>query len=381
MLLYVHIPFCVAKCRYCAFASEAITVDALDAWERAFAAEAAHYDEVLERPVVQTVYLGGGTPSLLPAPSFERLVETLARHFTIPADVEFTIEANPDCVADAQLPRVWRNLGANRVSLGAQSFCDAELSLLGRPHSAARTLTAVTLLRAAGFANLSLDLIWGLPGQDFASWMDTLAAAVALGPEHLSMYGLTLEPGAPLAKDVERGASALPDEEEAARMYLDGGEFLESRGFAHYEISNFARESFAARHNQGYWEGGDYLGLGPSAVSTVAGRRWKNPSSVARYAAHAGARAWGRDAESLTDAVLGRERLMLALRIASGMDLGLYRRVMGRDAWDAHAPFVRTLREKGLADVTQKRLMLTRQGMLISNGIIGRLVFEERQVR
>jgi len=376
MLLYVHIPFCVAKCRYCAFASEAMTVDTLTAWEKAFAAEAAHYGRLLNRPTIETVYLGGGTSSLLPARSFERLAETLARHFVISSGIEFTIEANPDSVTDADLARLWRKSGVNRVSLGVQSLCDAELSRLGRPHDAAQAATAVALLRDAGFANLSLDLIWGLPGQSLASWMDTLRTAVALGPEHISMYGLTLEEGTPLAADVEHGVRALPEEEEAARMYLDGGEFLESRGYAQYEISNFARVGLACRHNQGYWEGRDYLGLGPSAVSTVAGRRWKNPAAVAQYAKLAGTLAWGGDAQRLTDAVFGKERLMLALRTARGLDLDMYRRVMGRDMRDAHAPFVRTLCEKGLGRMTENTFTLTRQGMLVSNGIIGRLVFD-----
>jgi len=379
MLLYVHIPFCVAKCRYCAFASEVMSSDALDAWEKAFMLEAAHYGERLGKPAVETLYLGGGTPSLLPPHVFERLIRILKYHFNIPPEIEFTLEANPDSVAGMETPRLWRAAGVNRVSLGVQSCCDAELSMLGRPHNAGQAANAAALLRVAGFDNLSIDLIWGLPGQSFASWMDTLTTTVALNPRHISMYGLTLEEGTPLAASVGEGGLTLPEEDEAAQMYVEGGDFLAAQGYQHYEISNFARPGFASRHNQGYWDGKDYLGLGPSAVSTIAGKRWQNPATVAGYAALAGRGAWGADAEELTSQILDRERLMLALRTGKGVNLADYRRIMGQDLRDAHEPLLRALNEKGFIRMTEESLRLTRQGMLVSNGIIGRLVFSGEQ--
>ncbi|GFK92418.1 Oxygen-independent coproporphyrinogen-III oxidase-like protein YqeR [Fundidesulfovibrio magnetotacticus] len=375
MLLYVHVPFCAAKCRYCAFASQPLDMDALESWGRAVAAEAAHYGRILGRPEVETVYLGGGTPSLMPAWAFDRLMESLKRHFNIPADIEFTLEANPDSARDTDLMRLWREAGVNRVSLGVQSLQGEELALLGRPHTLADVHTAVQRLRAQGLPNLSVDLIWGLPGQRLRFWMENLKAAVRLGPDHISAYGLTLEPGTPLAEAVEAGAMAPVGEDEAARMYVQGGDFLEEQGFLHYEISNFARMGFASRHNQGYWEGKDYLGLGPSAVSTLQGRRWENPRAVSDYVQAARDKAWGRDAETLDPQVRARELLMLALRTSRGMRLADYRRLTGRDLAGTEAKLLGALRQKDLIRIKDGTLRLTRQGMLVSNLIIGRFLF------
>uniref|UniRef100_A0A7C4EIS3 Heme chaperone HemW n=1 Tax=Fundidesulfovibrio putealis TaxID=270496 RepID=A0A7C4EIS3_9BACT len=375
MLLYVHVPFCVGKCRYCAFASQAMDMDDVEAWGKALEAEAAHHSARLGRPEVETVYLGGGTPSLLPAWAFDRLMDGLERHFRIPPGVEFTLEANPDSATDTDLMRLWRDSGVNRVSLGAQALTDQELALLGRPHNAAQVHAAVERLRRAGFANLSLDLIWGLPGQRARQWRQTLVNALRLAPEHISAYGLTLEPGTPLAREAESGNLALPEEDEAARMYVHGGEFLEEQGLVHYEISNFARMGYASRHNQGYWEGADYLGLGPSAVSTMGMLRWENPRDVAGYVAMVRAREFCRDAETLTRETRGRELLMLSLRTSRGMSLADYRLHAGRDLAKAEGKLLGAMYQKDLIRIRDGRLRLTRQGMLVSNQIIGRLLF------
>lgn len=377
MLLYVHVPFCVSKCRYCAFASEVMSMDALEAWERAIRAETDHYGKLLGKPSASTVYIGGGTPSLLPPWAFERLLKTLKRNFIIQKDIEFTLEANPDSATDKDLMRLWRAAGVNRISLGVQSLSEAELEVLGRPHRLAAVLTAVQRLRAAGFSNLSLDLIWGLPGQRLKNWMDTLKGAVRLGPEHISAYGLTLEQGTPLAEAHERGLLQLPPEDEAAKMYVHGGDFLEEQGYLHYEISNFARMGFASVHNQGYWEGRDYLGLGPSAVSTMEGKRWENPRTVAGYAELASRKAWGEGSQTLTPEERTRELLMLALRTSKGMRLAEYNRLTGRDLVAAEGKLLGALRQKGLIRIKSGSLSLTRQGMLVSNQIIGRFLFPE----
>ncbi|MFZ5428224.1 MAG: radical SAM family heme chaperone HemW [Thermodesulfobacteriota bacterium] len=377
MLLYVHVPFCAAKCRYCAFSSQVMDMDALDAWEQAVAAEAAHYGRMLGKPAVETVYLGGGTPSLLPPWAFERLLRSLKRNFAIPKDIEFTLEANPESAVDMDLMKLWRGAGVNRVSLGVQSLNEAGLAMLGRPHSVADVHASVQRLRAAGFANLSVDLIWGLPGQRLKTWLDTLKAAVRLGPEHISAYGLTLERGTELSRRVAEGGLGLPPDDEAAKMYVHGGDFLEEQGYLHYEISNFARMGYASLHNQGYWQGKEYLGLGPSAVSTIAGKRWENPRSVAEYAEAARDRRWGADAEELTPEVRGRELLMLALRTSQGMRLSEYRRLTGRDLVAAEGKLLGALRQKGLVRIKDGSLKLTRQGLLVSNQIIGRILFPE----
>ena len=375
MLLYVHVPFCVSKCRYCAFASEVMDMEALEVWGRAVAAEAEHYGRLLGKPAVETVYIGGGTPSLLPGWAFERLLRNLDQAFSIPKDIEFTLEANPDSAADKDMMRLWRDAGVNRVSLGVQSLSENELKMMGRPHSVADVLTAVQRLRAAGFTNLSVDLIWGLPGQRLRTWLDTVKAAVRLGAEHISAYGLSLEQGAPLAESVAQGDLILPGENEAAKMYIHGGDILEEQGYLHYEISNFARMGFASLHNQGYWEGKDYLGLGPSAVSTIGGRRWENPRSVAGYADRFRKRAWGEGAEELTPEVRSRELLMLALRTSKGMRLAEYKRLTGRDLVAAEGKLLGALRQKELIRIKDGSLRLTRQGMLVSNLILTRFLF------
>ncbi|MFP5239908.1 MAG: radical SAM family heme chaperone HemW [Acidobacteriota bacterium] len=377
MLLYIHVPFCVSKCRYCAFASEVMDMDALEAWGKALAKEAAHYAGLLGNPAFETVYLGGGTPSLLPAWAFERLAQTLKRHFNFTPGAEFTIEANPESCVEKDLIGLWRSAGVNRVSLGVQSLQDGVLAALGRPHTAMHVHAAVDRLRAAGVPNLSLDLMWGLPGQRLKSWMDTLKAAVRLAPEHISAYGLTLEPGTPLAAQAEAGNLSQPGEDEASKMYVNGGDYLEEQGYMHYEISNFGRMGFFSRHNQGYWEGKDYLGLGPSAVSTIKGRRWENPRTVAAYLQAAAKNAWGSGAEALTPEVRARELLMLALRTSKGMRLSDYKRLTGRDLAASEGKLLGALSQKGLIRIRDGGLRLTRPGMLVSNLIIGRFLFPD----
>ncbi|WP_243367129.1 radical SAM family heme chaperone HemW [Fundidesulfovibrio soli] len=377
MLLYVHVPFCVSKCRYCAFASEVMDMDALEAWGKALAKEAAHYGKLLGNPTVETVYLGGGTPSLLPAWAFERLAQTLKRHFNIAPGAEFTIEANPESCVEKDLIGLWRSAGVNRVSLGVQSLQDDVLAALGRPHTAMHVHAAVERLRAAGVPNLSLDLMWGLPGQRLKGWLDTLKAAARLAPEHISAYGLTLEPGTLLAAEAEAGRLAQPGEDEASKMYVNGGDYLEEMGYMHYEISNFGRMGFFSRHNQGYWEGRAYLGLGPSAVSTIGGRRWENPRTVAAYLQAAAKSAWGSGAETLTPEVRGREMLMLALRTSRGMRLSDYKRLTGRDLAASEGKLLGALNQKGLIRIRDGSLRLTRPGMLVSNLIIGRFLFPD----
>ena len=242
----------------------------------------------------------------------------------------------------------------------------------------ADVLTAVQRLRAAGISNLSVDLIWGLPGQRLKTWMDTLKAAVRLGPEHISAYGLTLEEGTPLAAVAADGSITLPPEDEAAKMYVNGGDFLEEQGYLHYEISNFARMGFASIHNQGYWEGLDYLGLGPSAVVHDFGTAVvENPKSVAEYIALVRRKAWGEGAQELSQEIRTRELLMLALRTSKGMRLSEYKRLTGRDLVATEGKLLGALRQKDLIRIKSGGLRLTRQGMLVSNLIIGRFLFPE----
>ena len=374
MLLYLHIPFCRAKCAYCAFYSKVPEGDDLALFERAALAEIEALGRRHGRPRLDTVYVGGGTPTLLPAWLGERLVAAIGRHFELPRGIEFTTEANPDSV-DVWLLQDLRGLGVNRLSLGVQSLSDADLELLGRPHTRAQALAAVEAARAAGFRNLSLDFIWGLPGQRLATWLRQLRfVAENLRPEHLSCYSLTREPGTPLAARLDAGEIPLPEEGEQARMFVNGSSFLESAGFLHYEISNFARMGFVCRHNMGYWEGRDFLGVGPSAVSTVSGRRWENPRPLAVWAKAALAGRTGGNAERLAERERLREMVMLSLRTARGLSLKAYGRITGRSFVREHSRLLTGLRQHGLVRITRDYVRLTTGGMLVSNLILERLL-------
>ncbi len=276
MLLYVHVPFCRSKCRYCAFYSEVMDMGALEVYAGALVKEMRLWSKRLSKPKVSTVYFGGGTPSLLPGWALSRIMPELNKCFVLEKTTEFTFEANPDSAVDEGYLGRLRDYGVNRLSIGVQSLSDANLTALGRPHGAGAALQAFALARRAKFANISLDFLWGLPGQRVSKWLEELKTAVKLRPEHLSCYGLTVEPDTPLEADVESGETELPEENVQGRMFILGAEYLEAEGYLQYEISNFARMGFQSRHNLGYWEGRDYLGLGPTAVSTMSGARHEN---------------------------------------------------------------------------------------------------------
>lgn len=387
--LYVHAPFCRAKCRYCAFYSLPAGADGPGAAElsRYIAALEAEMDaqretwaQALSLGPAPSVFLGGGTPSLLGAEGLDRVLSALRRRFPLAEDAEITIEANPDSATPAFLAAA-RRLGVNRLSLGVQSLDDALLARLGRPHDAAQAVAAVAAARAAGFTNLGLDLIFGLPGQSVEAWLGTLRQALELAPEHLSCYGLTIEPGTPLARDAAMLA-ALPDDDAQAEMYLRGAELLAAAGFAHYEISNFALPGRRCRHNALCWQGGDVLGFGPAAVSTVslgAGRalRWANPQSLDRWEALVrSGRAGSHGREELGPELRAREALMLALRTADGLDLDEHEKRCGHDLRRIRHGLIKQLTENGLATLAGGRLALSDQGMLLSNSIIRALGFD-----
>ena len=386
MLLYIHVPFCRSKCRYCAFYSEPIGGGLLDEasermqlWMDNVVLEMAQWGDRLGRPPVRTVFFGGGTPSLLPPSIIGGILNRAARCFRLDGAAEISMEANPESISRATAGQYLRE-GVNRVSLGAQSLDDTELAMLGRGHCAADVTRAVYALRDAHFHNIGLDLIWGLPGQTSRRWKKQLKEVARLRPEHLSCYGLTLEEGTPMRELCESGALLpLPDEREAARMYVQGAELLEELGYLQYEISNFARMGYLCRHNMGYWEGEDYLGLGPSATSTIGGRRWTNPANIGRWARQVKRHATGADAEKLdlTDRVL--ELIMLRLRTARGLRVKAYRELTGRDFLRDHKPLVHALHRHGLVRIKDGYLRLTRNGMLVSNSILERFFDASRE--
>lgn len=366
MLLYIHVPFCVRKCVYCSFHSVPHSAEALERCVALIVKDMARQAPFAEGRAVRTLYFGGGTPSLLNPGQVEALIQAAVKFYGLSGSAEITLEANPESAARPGFLRDIRKLGVNRVSLGVQSLHDGALRMLGRPHDSRQARRVVEAVRAAGFGNLSLDLIWGVPEQTSDMWLDDLAAATDLEPDHLSCYGLTLEEGTLLAHAVQRGLLPAPDEDAGADMYVRGAEYLADRGFAQYEVSNFSRPGRESLHNRGYWAGEEYFGFGPSAVSTARGRRWTAPACLERYAAFVCGTAGPDAGECLTEAVIRRERIMLALRTGEGLDLKTLAPAVEAELRAALEP----LRSGGRIRLDNGRLSLTSTGMLVSNSII-----------
>lgn len=371
--LYVHVPFCQSKCAYCDFFS--ITDCALiPDWLTALEKEASFYQDRFG--VFDTLYLGGGTPSLLAAGQLASVLATLRRRFSFSPDNEVTLEANPDDLTPEKI-ELYKELGANRLSVGVQSFHDKELAFLGRRHNSRKTVETLEAVRAAGFANLSLDLIYGLPGQSFTDWSQTLEAALSFHPEHLSCYQLTFEPETPLGRSNARGEVIAATEEEERNFFLLTSRFLEERGFLHYEISNFAwqrepgREPYYSRHNRKYWGHVPYLGLGPGAHSFQDGVRWWNPASVKQYCRSlAQGKAPVADSEILSAEQIRLETVYLGLRTREGVSLDLLRQTPG---WEKT---LRKLKKAGLMVVNQDRAVPTLEGFLLADRL-GLLFMDE----
>ncbi|MFO8032662.1 MAG: radical SAM family heme chaperone HemW [Desulfohalobiaceae bacterium] len=374
MLLYIHFPFCRAKCAYCSFCSQP--------WKQGLARE---YLELLLQEIrlrgrelpglkIDTIYIGGGTPSLLQPQELEDILAVLEKTFSLPWDMEFSLEANPESCQDLQKLNSFRSLGVNRCSLGLQSLDDQYLSLLGRVHSKDQALRACSLIRRAGFENLNLDMLWGLPGQSSRDWLQQLGRALELKPEHMSCYCLSLEPGNSLQQRMYTKGLDLPAEAEQEEMFLKGLELLQYHGLQQYEVSNFALLGRECRHNQGYWEGRDYLGLGPGAVSTRGFLRYKNPESLQDYAQalkHGGLQP---EIQQLSRRDKAQEMVMLGLRTTKGLDLQEFWNSYGLDLQGQNQDLLLALQEKGLISRPDARLKLTRSGMLLCDALLGELI-------
>ncbi len=363
--LYIHIPFCASKCAYCDFVSYPGREGDWDRYFEALWAELAGWRAALAGRGIATVFIGGGTPTLVPS---AYIAETLARARALAPfapDAEITVEGNPGTLTPEKLADC-RAAGVNRLSLGAQSFDDGLLRSLGRIHSAAEIVRAVALARAAGFGNISLDLMYALPGQTMARWTDTLDAAVALGVEHISAYSLIVEPGTPMALRVARGEAALPPDDAVNAMQRAAVERLAAAGYARYEISNYARPGRECRHNLVYWRRGEYLGLGCAAHSLLDGCRFANPPGLDEYLS--GVRGTGRQRLTRQDAM--EETLMLATRTVRGLDLSAWRAEFREDFAAGREDALRRLAEAGYVEMSGGFLRLTTRGMELQNAVV-----------
>ena len=366
--LYVHIPFCAAKCAYCDFYSLPRSEEKMDSYT---AALCRHLTEVAPRAAahtVDTVYFGGGTPSYLGQKRLTEILRTIRRRYRLSPDAEITLEANPDSAQDEKALRRLRRAGFNRVSLGVQSADDGLLRAIGRIHTWQQAAHAVSALRRAGFDNVSVDLMYGLPDQTLGLWQETLEKVISLAPEHVSCYGLKLEEGTPLF--LQRRELTLPGDDEQADMYLAAVDMLAQAGYAQYEISNFARPGRESRHNLKYWRMEEYAGFGPGAHSDFGGVRYAYEKDLDGYIA-----GELRLSESSEIPPLERQQeyVMLSLRTAEGVS----RRRLEYDFRRPFAPLEEQLQQfaaHGLAVPTEQGWRLTPQGFLVSNQIIGALL-------
>ena len=370
--LYIHIPFCKSKCDYCDFYSLPEREARMDAYQKALLAHLKETAPQAKGYLVDTVYFGGGTPSFYGEKRLRELLSAVKKRFEVAGNAEISLEANPDSVDKKSMVRL-RRAGVNRVSLGMQSAHDDELEALHRAHTWQQTRQAVAAIREAKVKNLTLDLIYGLPGQDMARWQDSVEQAIALQPEHLSCYGLKVEEGTPLCGRVQRG-EVLPTDDEQADMYLWGVERLEAAGYHQYEISNFAQTGFQSRHNLKYWLTRPYLGFGPGAHSDFGGRRF---SFVRDLDAYIDGVLNGGPIIDEDDLIPKRERsgeyLMLRLRTTWGIEEWEYR----REYFMNFDPIEQKLAEyehRGWAARDGQRWRLTPQGFLVSNQLIGELL-------
>ena len=371
--LYIHIPFCKSKCIYCDFYSLPSAEDQMDRYVAALCHHLVETAPQAASYTVDTVYFGGGTPSYLGVKRLRKLMKTILKHYHVARDAEVTLEANPDSLGDWRAVRALGRAGFNRLSLGVQSADDEELKAIGRIHTFAQVQQAVAAARKGKIKNLSLDLIYGLPGQTLEGWKKTLAAAAALEPEHLSCYGLKVEEGTPLWQRQEE--LELPDDDLQADMYLWTVEELERRGYEQYEISNFARPGFLSRHNMKYWTLEEYAGFGPGAHSDFGGVRYAFVRDLSAYCA--GVESGGEilsESEAIDDRERDREYLMLGLRTA----VGISRKVFENRCRMSFAPVEGVLERLESAGYTKRQgddgWRLTPEGFLVSNQIIGQVL-------
>ncbi len=375
--IYIHVPFCGRKCPYCDFYS---TTDfsRLDPFREALTREI--HRRAQPGRLVDTIYFGGGTPSAVPAALITGTLAALHTAFAVNPRAEITVEVNPESASPEKLA-AYRRAGINRLSIGAQSFSDANLRLLGRRHSAADAAAACENARAAGFENLSLDLIYGIPGQDEAGWRDDLEAAVALAPQHLSCYTLTFEPHTVFHQQAaKRRIHPLP-EGKVHDLFLLTGDFLAVHGYLRYEVSNFARRDpydgrpAVSRHNSRYWTFAPYLGFGPAAHSFIGSTRSWNVRSVRRYCekiAVDGTAVAGR--EELSAAQQMTEALYLGLRTSAGIDIAAFNRRFDVNFAALFGEKIGLFEKKGLMAVDSGACRLTRQGMPVLDAVVGELV-------
>lgn len=373
--IYIHIPFCRSRCSYCDFATGLYESQLAERYVASVVSEIASWREVDQPETVDTIYFGGGTPSLLAPAQLEALLQAVRTRFDVSANAEVTMELNPGTVT-AEILTAFREPGVNRASFGAQTFDDRELARLGRSHTSEDTRRTYALLRGAGFDNVSFDLIAGLPGQTLNGWKRNLDETFKLRPEHLSFYLLEVHEGTPLAAHIRTGLQPSPDEDLAAEMYQVMLARAAEAGYDHYEISNLCLPGFESRHNTKYWTGAPYYGFGCSAHSFDGeSRRWANERDLSKYVAlveHNGSPLV--EDRRLTEDDRRAEAVFLGMRMMAGVKTGEFKELFGVDLPAVHADDLKNFQQAGLIEFDGDSLKLTRAGALLSNEVFAAFV-------
>ena len=383
--LYVHIPFCATKCPYCDFNTYAGIESQMEPYLAALRSEIDLWGAVLGGPRLDTVFFGGGTPSYLPPGSLGMLLDAVRGSFGLAVEAEITAEANPDDLCAEKLASLLE-AGVNRLSIGVQSLDDDLLRFLGRRHSAGEALEAFTTARSAGFDNVSIDLMYGLPDQTLEQWGATLATALGMRPSHISMYCLTLEGGTPMERDAAAGRIPVPDGDLAADMYLMAEVQTAEAGYRHYEISNWAIPGRESRHNLLYWRNRPFLGVGPGAHSYLDGHRFHNIRSPREYirrlesgepCPQPGGRIFDgipvvEGAEPVDRRLEMAETMMMGLRLDTGVETAGFTARFGEPPGEAYGEVIEELEDDGLLEAGSERIVLTPRGRLLGNEVFGR---------
>ncbi len=381
--LYVHIPFCLSKCDYCDFNTYEGIETLMPPFIDALTKEIALWSRRLGHPEISTVFFGGGTPSYLPAGSITHLLDVIRDSLRLEGDAEITLEANPDDLS-SEKAGAWTDAGFNRISIGVQSFDDGILAALSRRHSATAAYDAVKSARAGGFRNINIDLMFGLPNQSLDQWRRSLSKAVDINTEHFSLYGLQLEPGTPLHRDVKIGRSPTPSDDLAADMYEMAMDMLAQAGYEHYEISNWAKPGFRSQHNSAYWLNRPYLGVGPGAHSSLNGRRFanmKSPRGYIRAMENVGFDTVVETSEinegdfaidfmevtSPSTAI--SETMMLGMRLAEGISKSGFRGRFNASIDDLFGAEIKFLMDAKLIETRGENIVLTRRGKMLGNSV------------
>ena len=389
--LYVHIPFCETKCPYCDFNTYAKIESLIPEYVAAVNTEIGIWGRLLDEPKLSTVFFGGGTPSYLPTHYMASIIETVHESFDLSADAELTLEANPGDLTDVNLMK-YLDVGLNRLSIGVQSLDDRLLKLLGRRHSASEAIQAIRMATEAGFDNVSIDLMYGLPQQNLNDWSRTLGSVREINIQHISMYCLTLEGATPMEQQVASGQLPEPDPDLAADMYLMAENIMDSRGFGHYEISNWALPGMESRHNLRYWKNQPYLGVGPGAHSYLFSERFHNirsPREYVKLLSEQSPESIHQDdlstvkidliptvemSETIDQRLELAETMMLGLRLNSGVTIEDITRRFGITPASVYGNTLTELESLGLVDTTGGAIKLTSRGRLLGNEVFTRFL-------